>query len=159
MACQTSFRKFRTFTRGHPGISRLRTPSPGQPSPGDIPASLDAGHPRLVQDCSAPERVMQNQKTLKGRIENINQQSCLTLSSCQSCFVQGHNELCPNHKTLPPLELLVTMSQFHKTNNDCIHMRDECTVCFVLGEATDASLGKLGTLPTEAHMPRLPIKI
>ena len=67
-------------------------------SPGDIPASLDAGHPRLVQGCSAPGKVMQNQKTLKGRTENINQQSCLTLSSCQSCFVLGHNELCPNDK-------------------------------------------------------------
>jgi hypothetical protein len=27
-------------------------------SPGDIPASFDAGHPRLVLDSSAPEKVM-----------------------------------------------------------------------------------------------------
>ena len=37
-------------------------------SPGDIPASLDAGHPRLVLGSSAPEKVMQHQKTLKGEL-------------------------------------------------------------------------------------------
>ena len=57
----------RMLARGHPGIFRRRTPSsgPGASSPGDIPASSDAGHPRLVLDSSAPEKVMHFESNLE----------------------------------------------------------------------------------------------